>query len=116
MNKVKKKYVIFGIIICMILAFLSSKVLTRHRTSECYTIQLGEYLNLPVVQREVVVSEEDIQEELEHRLMKYAKLKSVEKRGIIKGDVVSIILVNLDDNSKVDSEIRIGDKDIDIKI
>lgn len=112
MSKVRKKNIIFCIIICVLILILLCKIFMGSSTSKCYSIELGEYLNLPVIQGEVVVSEEDIQEELEHRLMKYAKYKSVEKREILKGDVVSIILVNLDDNSKVNSEIRIGDKEI----
>lgn len=107
-----KKKVIVCISIMFCIVTFSLIYLKYINNIECPSIELGVYINLPIEQREILVSETEVQSELEHRLMKYAKYEKVKKRGIENGDIVTIIFNNMIDNSEVENDIRIGDKEI----
>ena len=79
-------------------------------------IDLGAYINLEVHQDDIAVNEEELQYELEHRLIKYAEYKTIQDGKIEKGDVVTIELKGENYDSPNSYETRVGDYEIDLEI
>lgn len=121
---VKKKNIIVLLFILIILIsglifFFSNK--RDNYQKECKYVDLGRYIGLEIEQKEINVTEEEYQEELEYRLMKFADVKLVKDRGIKDGDLVTIRFKQENKNSleKAENtiyEMRVGDNEIDQRL
>lgn len=80
------------------------------------SIILGEYKNLEIKESHIEITEDEITEEIQHELIKYAEFPTVNERGVEKGDIVYINYISkyddtiLEDNSKNDIDLIVGDE------
>lgn len=108
--------VMISVTFCIISIFLLHQHITTEESRDTIDVDLGQYLNLLVEQKDIIVTKKDIQNELEYRLMGYVKYKDVENVKIKNGDVVTVSLSNPLDKSQLSYVMRIGENEISSQI